>query len=344
MGHALVRRERRAHAVQRRADIERGDRRCERVRAIVQEGAPHLTERREVATVCEHESSVAYTRHAVGGVARDRHADASRRGALRDVVGVGIIRVVHEQVALHLVLRDARLRREVAVERAVPVEVIRGDRHQDRDPWRERLRELQLERRDLGDDHIVVLVDRVDQRRPDVAGRARTHPGAGEHRRDHRGDCRLAVRAGHRDDRHRSSLGREVDLAPYRDAAGAGCDDQRMLRADERARHDEIDAGDQRRNRGVVGTFHERRVERSYRDCPIAITLTGRRRILGDGHVPAFGAQTASHRHAGFGEPDHERAHHAFTAITRARTARSRRRRCLCRTRHRCRRTTRTAR
>ena len=83
--------------------------------------------------------------------------------------------------------------------------MIGRDREQDRDARAERVAgERELERRHLGDDHVDVVGDRVDQRPADVARRDRAHARRVEHRRDHRRHRRLAVRAGDRDDRQPS--------------------------------------------------------------------------------------------------------------------------------------------
>ena len=97
--------------------------------------------------------------------------------------------------------RDPRLGRHVVLERAVPVEMVGGDASMIATRGRNRSRRRELERRHLGDDDVDVVGDGLDR----ADGRCcPPRPHAGPTLRasgDQRGDRRLAVGAGDRDDR-----------------------------------------------------------------------------------------------------------------------------------------------
>ena len=254
------------------------------------------------------------------------------RARCRDACRASDRRVEHEQVVVVLVLEHARLGCDVALEAPVPVEVVLGQAEQHRDPRSERLGERELERRHLGDEHIDVVVDRVEQRATDVARRDRAPARRFEHRRGETRDRRLAVGAGDGDDRHASlrSAARSISLRTGTPAAARG-DDRGMRLGDERARHDEVDvARPVPRYQSSVGRVDDARARcRSrvsararYASPPGRSSATttsqpSRRRPTGD-------------RFAGCGETDDERAR-----ITRSRTGGSRRRRCRRRERRR---------
>ncbi len=217
--------------------------------------------------------------------------------------------------------------------------MILGDREQDRDPGPESLRERELERRDLGHEHVDVVVDGFEQRAADVARRCRARtPDASSIAATSvvtvvlpfvPVTATIGTRA--------RSAARSISLrtgTPARRAAEIIA----MRVADERARHHEIEGAGQRVDLGRTGSVHHGRA-----DCPHRIDV--RAVHLADGpvverdDVPPLGAQPARHRHTGCSKSDDERAR-----ITRARTGGSRRRRCRCRSRRRCRRTARSAR
>ena len=106
-----------------------------------------------------------------------------------------------------------------------------------------RLGKRELERRHLGDEHVDVVADRVDQRPADVAGRRRVADIRRlEHRRDQRRDGGLAVGAGDRDDRR----GRPVRP---RDRSRSGPGYPRFARGDERGVVEAARAGSARPGR-----------------------------------------------------------------------------------------------
>jgi hypothetical protein len=154
-----------------------------------------------------------------------------------------------------LILEDPQLRVAVALERAVPVEVVRLEVEEDRDPRLELLDVFQLEARELADDPVrrLGLTHELAQRGTDVPGRPRA-----EHRAQQLGRGRLAVGTGDADERVRQEARGELDLAPDRDPALARRDDERRLARDARALDEHVDAVEQ----AEVGVVAERPVGR----------------------------------------------------------------------------------
>ena len=108
--------------------------------------------------------------------AASRHADRARpapRAATADAIASSPSNT--SRSSSRLVREDPRLRGDVVLEAPVPVEMVLGRAEQHRDARPERLGERELERRHLGDEHVDVVVDRLEQGAADVAGRDRAH-------------------------------------------------------------------------------------------------------------------------------------------------------------------------
>ena len=107
-------------------------------------------------------------------------------------------------VLRRLVLEDPQLRVAVRLERAVPVEVVRLEVEEHRDPRAELVDVLELEARQLADD--PGLGRRVDPRVARGRRCRQRRPRPREHRAEPLGRRRLAVRPRHADDRVRQAV------------------------------------------------------------------------------------------------------------------------------------------
>ncbi len=147
----------------------------------------------------------------------------------RDVVGA-------------LAREDPQLGGEVVVHRAVPVEMVGLEVQQQRDVGRERHRVLELEGAGLADHGRVAVAPTVAGERadgePDVAGDVDRPPRRAPDRAEQLGRRRLAVRAGHRDERALDEPPAELELAVDRHAAPARLGDHRRLARHARALDD----------------------------------------------------------------------------------------------------------
>ena len=153
-------------------DLERGRGRGERVGDVVRRAATPAT---AASTPGGPTSVVAHARRS-----RRRAGSAGARSATTRAGAVGreaprdrVVAVRPRAVVGALWWReDLAPSPRVGLDDAVPVEVVLGHVEQHRDVGRERVgRERELERRHLGDEHVDVVVDRVEQRAADVAGR-----------------------------------------------------------------------------------------------------------------------------------------------------------------------------
>ena len=154
-----------------------------------------------------------------------------------------------------LVLEDPQLGGPIRLEVAVPVEMVRLQVEQYRDPGPEAVDVLELEARELADDPLVRgdVADELAERSADVPG------GAGaEHRAEQLGRRRLAVRPGHADDRVREQSRRQLDLTPDGDPPLARRHDERRFARNAGALDQHLDAVEQ----GEILVVAERPVRR----------------------------------------------------------------------------------
>ena len=212
---------------------------------------------------------------------------------------------------------DARLRGRVVLHRVVPVDVVLRHVEQHRDIGHERVgRELELERRHLGDDDVGFVFGGVDDGAPDVADRSAAQAGLLADRRDHRGDGRLAVGAGDRDEARRRRAGAQpldgdVDLGPHRHARHRRGDDRGMIGTHARARDHEIDrrraGGDERR----VGCLEQLRAGDHRAPRPLAVRVAAGL-VFEHDDVVVGGDRPRNRGVAGGTESDHEDAHQSI--------------------------------
>jgi hypothetical protein len=158
------------------------------------------------------------------------------------------------EVLCGLVLEDPELGVAVTLEGAVPVEMVRLEVEENRDPGTEFLDVLELEARELAHDPLIGLhlTDQLAQRGADVPGGPRA-----EHRAQQLGRGRLPVRAGDADDRILQVARSELDLTPDRRPALARRDNEGHLTGDARALDEHVDAFEQ----AEVGVVPERPVD-----------------------------------------------------------------------------------
>jgi hypothetical protein len=127
---------------------------------------------------------------------------------------------------------DAPLVGGVGPERAVPVDVVRGDVEHDGGVRSDRRAPVELEARQLDGEHVLVGQHGVQQRQPDVARGDGAQAGGAQDRREHAHGRRLAVGAG--DGQPGGAAGRaqppgELDLAEDLDPRGRRGDEQRRV-------------------------------------------------------------------------------------------------------------------
>ena len=147
---------------------------------------------------------------------RRAEREADRDGAVHNVrlaheiLGPPVGEVVH---AGDLgALEDPALVRRVRLERAVPVEVVGGDVEHGGGLRGHRVREVQLEARQLDDEDVERRVGGGEHDgRPDVAHRGDALPGGAQDRLEHPDGRRLAVGPRHGEPRRRAAAGRAVD-------------------------------------------------------------------------------------------------------------------------------------
>ena len=141
-----------------------------------------------------------------------------------------------------------------------------------------------------------------------------------------RGDGRLAVGAGDRDQARRvgagsQARGGEVDLRPHRHAGLVRGDERGVVGADAGARHDEVGGAALGGGLGGVGTLeHARAVGFGARDAR-RVRLAGAGGVVEHGDVVAGGAGVRHHRRARRREADHEDAHQSSTPGMRMKSA-----------------------
>jgi hypothetical protein len=137
-----------------------------------------------------------------------------------------------------LVLEDPQLRVAIALERAVPVEMVGLEVEEDRDAGSQLVDVFELEARQLADDPVVFaeLPVQLRERAADVAGHGRL-----EHRPEQLAGRRLAVRAGDADQPGGQEPVAELDLTPDRDLARASTRHERGISRYARALDDEFD-------------------------------------------------------------------------------------------------------
>ena len=139
-------------------------------------------------------------------------------------------------------LEDPQLRGAVRFERAVPIEVVRLEVQQHRDPRPELVDVLELKRGQLDDDELLRLDLAVELRqRPTHVSRHR----CAEHEAQPFGCRRLPVGASDSNDWIRKQPGGEFDLAPDGHAAFAGRGDEWSLGRHPRALDQQPDALEQ---------------------------------------------------------------------------------------------------
>ena len=114
---------------------------------------------------------------------------------------------------------DPTLRLLVGLERAVPVQMVRRQVEQDRDPGMQRALVRELEGRGLDDQHVVPFEGRGGERPADVAARDGVQPAGTQARREHARGRRLPVRSGHGEVRHADEPGPQLELAPHGEVA-----------------------------------------------------------------------------------------------------------------------------
>ena len=200
-------------------------------------------------------------------------------------------------------LEDAELGRAVGVEGAVPVEVVGLEVEKDGDVAGERVDVLELEARELAHDPRILggSLGGLGERPPDVAGDLDGTAGGTEDRAEQLGRRRLPIRAGDADEARpaRQQSIAELDLAPDRDSARVrGCDERR-LRRNARALHQQIYPFEQRLLLRSETKFDAEAVE------PAGVDIG---RAIGRDDVYAAPGQCLGDRTPRPGEPDDERA------------------------------------
>jgi hypothetical protein len=121
--------------------------------------------------------------------------------------------------------------------------MVRLQVEQHRDPRSQQLDVFELEGGELTDDPraLVDLPCERRQRPADVPRNLHGPVGCAKHRAEQLGRRRLAVRAGHAENRVPKESGAELDLAPDGNGEGSSPRDERRLPRNARALHDEID-------------------------------------------------------------------------------------------------------
>ena len=205
---------------------------------------------------------------------------------------------------------DPRLGRDVLLVAAVPVEMVGRDReHTATRGWN-------VSEHASWNDETSATSTSTSSSTASISGRpmlpaaTRAHARRVQHLGGERGDRRLAVGAGDRDDRHagaarRRGRSRCAPRHPRRGAAtSAGCSSRTSgLGTTRSAAPTSARRPDRRRGASTsVGA------ERAHRLDPRRVRAVAPRRVLEHGHVPAFGAQAPRHRDTGLGEADHEHA------------------------------------
>ena len=145
-------------------------------------------------------------------------ANYSRADALREFPDIRIFAIQNRVVRGLLILEQARLCAPVVLEIFVAIEMIVGEIEMHAGARLEFLDPLELEARHLDDRDVPFAIDRVDQRRAEVAA----DEGAASRRfqnfaeqHDHRA---LAVGAGDRGDWRVEEAAREFDFSDYRNS------------------------------------------------------------------------------------------------------------------------------
>ncbi len=100
----------------------------------------------------------------------------------------------------------------------MPVDMVLRHVQQDRDAWMQPVMEAELERGRFNCQRRVSLFRGQRERVADVAARRGVEAGGLHHGRDHHRGGGLAVRPGHRDERHVTQPSADVQLAPDRHA------------------------------------------------------------------------------------------------------------------------------
>jgi hypothetical protein len=169
----------------------------------------------------------------------DREPPDLTRGRARDRGGRLVVEVPDVDVGRTLEREHPRLRRRVRVERAVPIQMVRRQVEQHRDPRVERRLRRKLEGGDLDDEHVVGLPGRRRERPPDVAARHGVQTGRPQACGEQAGGGRLAVRPGHGDVRRPGEPGAEFELAPHGEPPIVGPRDDLGVGRHPRARDDD---------------------------------------------------------------------------------------------------------
>ena len=246
---------------------------------------------------------------------QDRRRGAQARVPAHDRV----LEVEHERAVRVHELGEAALDPPVGVERAVAVEVVRGDVGVDRDRRAARQRR-QLQLGQLDDDAVLrrQLRQALDERRPDVAAQdRRVDRVRGEDRVGQRRRRGLALGPGHADRRGRAQPQEQVGLGDERRdgrVAGRAGGDERLQRRPE-ARlgrrvvgRDRRRRGDERRVRPRRGRIHVRAQPQGHgpaaEEADRALELRRRAAVV-DRHAGAHVVQEAGQRDAAPGQAEH---------------------------------------
>ncbi len=281
-----------AHAVERCPALERGRRSGQRVGDVVRHRSRQLVDPDQVG-------AVGGPQHAVVDMELRRPIEPEGHGA-HVVTDMG-----HHRRIVEVGDRDApvgseigpdpRLGLLVVRQRAMTVEVV-GREVEPRGHGRlEALRMAEPERRGLDDEDVDLgVVDGLDQRNLGVADRTRPPPGGDEHVGDHRGDRRLPVGAGHRDQRSVVPLAGQVELAHDVDAGPPRRVEHGVGVGYARARQQRIDPRDE-----VVELRARRSVEQVHTRRFCCHPAGGRGMVVDHEHVAAVRPQRPGDRPSG---------------------------------------------
>ena len=158
----------------------------------------------------------------------------------------------HRHVRRRLAGEDPALRRNIALEVAVPVEMIGGEVQPDGNPAMQVRAQVELVGGELEHEDAVLRPEfEIEDRPTDIAADHRVGAGGDEEMVDQRCRRRLAVGAGHADQGSRpEQLGKEIDVAANRHVRGTRRNDQRMGQRHAGARHEQGEPPDLLRSTG----------------------------------------------------------------------------------------------